>query len=106
MEKEELEWTQTKTLEEISAKLDRVIALLEAGLRRQMTTEVAKELKSESKREIFDLCDGKRSVKEIARILSKSIQNVSIQLGELEKAGLVGARRVGRERLYFKITEM
>lgn len=106
MEKEELGWTQAKTLEEISAKLDRIIALLETSLRGELIATAARILKSESKREIFELCDGKRSVQKIGQILNKSVQNVSIQLGELEKAGLVRPRQVGRERFYFKVVEV
>jgi DNA-binding transcriptional ArsR family regulator len=97
---------QSKILDEISAKLDRIISLLEASLRQEFSATSGRILKSESKREIFELCDGKRTVNEIARILKKSIQNVSIQLGELEKAGLVGSRQAGRARFYFKVIDL
>jgi len=106
MQREELEWSQTKTLEEISAKLDQIIALLETSLRQELAANAEKVLRSESKREILELCDGRRSVRRIAQILKKSLQNVSIQLRELERAGLVQSRRRGRERYYFKVVEI
>jgi DNA-binding transcriptional ArsR family regulator len=97
---------QEKRLEEICAKLDRIILLLETSLRQEFSATAERILKSESKREIFELCDGKRTVKEVARILNKTLPNVSMQLGEMEKAGLIRSRQVGRERFYFKVVDL
>jgi len=105
--KEELQWNIVKALEEISTKLDRVISLLEFSLRRESQTQIAKVLgRSELRREIYSLCDGKKTVKQIAQILEKSMPNISMQITGLEKAGIVKSRRVGKEKYYLKVIEL
>jgi len=103
-EKKELLWRILKTLEDISGKIDRLASILEFSQRRELESFVKEAIgKSEVRREIYELCDGTRSVRTIARILGKSVPHVSIQIAELEKAGVVKARRVGKEKYYQKV---
>jgi len=103
-QKEELLWRILKTLEDISGKIDRLASILEFSQRRELESHIQEVLgKSEVRREIYDLCDGTKSVGEIADILRKSVPHVSIQIAELEKAGIVKARRVGKEKYYQKV---
>jgi len=104
VQKEELLWRILKTLDDISGKIDRLSSVLEFSQRRELESHIQKVIgKSEVRREIYDLCDGTRSVKEIARILQKSLPHISIQIAELEKAHLVKAKRVGKEKFYQKV---
>jgi DNA-binding transcriptional ArsR family regulator len=103
-EKEEGIWRIIKVLEEISAKLDRLISITELAQKRELELLKDKVMgKSEVRRDIYDLCDGKRTVKEIANVLGKSIQHVSIEIAELEKTGIVGVRKIGKEKYYYKL---
>jgi len=54
------------------------------------------------RKKIYDLCDGNRSVSEIARILGKAIQQVSNNITLLQNAGLVKEVRRGKEKCYAK----
>jgi len=102
-QREELLWKILKTLEDISGKMDRMISLVEFSQKRELEFLIKEAIgKSEVRREIYELCDGTRSVREIADILRKSVPHVSIQIAELEKAGIVKARRVGKEKYYQK----
>jgi len=55
------------------------------------------------RKRIYDLCDGNRSVSEIARILAKSIQQVSNNIALLQNAGLIKEVRRGKQKCYAKI---
>jgi predicted transcriptional regulator len=104
LEKEEDIWRIIRVLEEISAKLDRLISIMELTQKREL--ELLKDEvmgKSEVRREIYNLCDGKRTVKEIANILRKSIQHISTEIAELEKAGIIGVWKIGKKRYYYKL---
>jgi|GEM_PF-2223959 len=102
-EERELAWRTAKSLEEISAKLDRVILLLELAQKGALESHVKEVLgRSRVRRQIFDLCDGKRTVRQIAHAAGKSIQHVSLEISEMEKSGIIKANRVGRERYYVR----
>lgn len=101
---EELLWRILKTLEDVSGKIDRMTSILEFSQRRELESHLQKVLgKSEVRREVYELCNGTKSVKKIAKILGKSLPHVSIQINELEKAGIVKARRVGKKKYYQKV---
>jgi DNA-binding transcriptional ArsR family regulator len=103
-QKEELLWRILKTLEDISGKIDRLASILEFSQRRELESHIQEVIgKSEVRRDIYGLCDGTRNVREIARILGKSMPHISIQIAELEKAGIVKAKRIGKEKYYQKI---
>ena len=103
-QREEMLWRILKTLDDISGKIDRMISILEFSQKRELESHIKKAIgTSEVRKEIYDLCDGTRSVREIARILGKSVPHVSIQIAELEKTGVVKARRVGKEKYYQRV---
>ena len=103
-ESENLQWRILKVLEEISGKLDRLISLNEFVLTGQTTSMKEKILGgSELRREVYELCNGKRTVGGIAKTLAKSVSSVSQILSKLEEAGLVKVKRVGKERYYEKV---
>lgn len=54
------------------------------------------------RKRIYDLCDGNRSVSEIAKTMGKAIQQVSNNITILQNAGLVKEVRRGKEKCYVK----
>jgi len=99
-------WDINKNLEAILKRLDRLIALAEISNRGQIEELKDKVLSSESRQDIYALCDGKTSVGQIAKILRKTIYNVSSQLIGLDRAGLVLVTRKGKEKYYIKKFEL
>jgi len=81
---------QVKLLKEISTKLDALLSLMRIAF--GDTIEAAKErsfARSEIKKQIYELCDGKNTVEDIAKALQKSTAYVRVYLGTLEDEGLV-----------------
>jgi len=62
-------------------------------------------LRNEMKRKIYDICDGKKSVKDIAVALSITQPNVSYHLASLVEAGLVHFEERNGNRYYHKTLE-
>ena len=103
-ESENLQWRILKVLEEISGKLDRLISLNEFALAGQTASMKEQILaRSELRKEVYDLCNGKRTVSDIAKTLSKSMASISQILSKLEEARLVKVRRVGKKKYYEKV---
>ncbi len=91
-------------LEEISAKMGKLLRLIEftqkdAILRRKKEVLVSSTIR----REVYELCNGERTVTEIARILGQKTPNISEQLAILESTGLITSKRRGRYKYYVKI---
>jgi len=77
-------------LREISSKLDALLAVMRITFRENI--EAAKErsfARSDIKKSIYELCDGERTVDEIARRLGKSREYVRVYLVTLEEEGIV-----------------
>lgn len=55
------------------------------------------------RKRLYDLCDGKRSVGQIAIMLNKSIQQISNNVALLQSAGLIREIRKGKEKCYLKV---
>ena len=58
-----------------------------------------------TKRKIYDLCDGKRTVNDIAILLGLTQPNVSQHLSSLLELGLVLYDEAGGKKYYFKSLE-
>lgn len=100
----DVNWKILTTLEEISYKLDRLIDLKQISLKEQTTLLKSKTLgKSDLRKQVYDLCDGNRSVGQLAEVLAKSIVRVSQELAILEEAGLVKSKKIGKEKYYEKL---
>jgi hypothetical protein len=96
-------WQMNNNLEEISAKLDKLVSLFEISRKQELEEFKKKKLgKSQIKKQVYELCDGTRTVNDIARFVDKSIQHISIILSDLEKAGLVVSKTVGRRKYYIR----
>lgn len=87
----------------VISKLDRIASLLEVRERREIENLKANVLgRSKTKRDIYDLIDGKRSVQEISNLLKIKQPNVSKSMGELVEGNLVGKRVRGKSVYYYK----
>lgn len=96
-------WRINKNLEEISYKLDRLISLYQFSQQHELERLKQEVLgRSKIRREVYDLCDGTKTVRDIARRTEKSIQQVSMVLSTLEEAGLIKSRKVGRKKYYIR----
>jgi DNA-binding transcriptional ArsR family regulator len=85
---------------------DRLLEILEIQRMKSRDTiraEQRKILSSPLRKKIRDLCNGKRSVSDIAKELDKSIQQVSNNITLLQNAGLIREIRKGKEKLYLKV---
>lgn len=58
---------------------------------------------SKIRKGVYDLCDGKHTVLEIARMLHKKQPQISRAISDLCIAGLVRESRRGKEKLYLRI---
>ena len=104
------EETLTRILQVLNAmnvKLDKLDDLLSVMKMSQKTSiEATKaELFSKSKlrHDVYQLCDGRHSVSEIAEALGKSISQISQAASQLQSAGLVAEERVGKMRYYGRV---
>ena len=104
MESSELLWQINSNLEEISAKLDILISLYELGQKQDIDKYKEKILgRSQVKRDIYDLCDGSLTVREIAKKLNKSMPHVSKLLSELEDGKIIRAKLIGRKKYCIRV---
>jgi hypothetical protein len=81
---------QLDTQREIIAKLDEILAVLKIAFRE--TIEAAKErsfARSEIKKAIYDLCDGRTPVDQMSKALGKDPSYIRVYLATLEEEGLV-----------------
>jgi len=81
---------QIELLREISSKLDALQSIIRIAFRDSI--EAAKErsfARSAIKKSIYDLCDGKTTVDEMARELKKDPPYIRVYLSTLEEEGLI-----------------
>lgn len=96
-------------LEEISELIRTHLTLFKLLNAKAIEDARSKILKLDVRKKIFDLCDNKRTVTQIAQELfpgdpaKKSLPKVSHHLAILEEYGLVGYRNEKGERYYIKM---
>jgi DNA-binding transcriptional ArsR family regulator len=90
-------------LHNIEDRLKEITDILKVGNKEVIEAEQRKVLAgSPLRKKIYNLCDGTNPVREIARLLDKSIQQVSNNIAVLQNAGLVKEIRRGKEKYYVK----
>ncbi len=93
-----------EVLRGISSRLDDILAVLKLGQRASLDEAKTGALgDSPLRRAIYKLCDGHHTVSEIAEATHKSISQVSQVLSQLQFAGLIAEKRVGKNRYYQNI---
>lgn len=96
MERERIE---TKRL------LEKILCVLKLANNKAILREKSKILRNETKRRIYELCDGKHIVGDIVSELNTTQPNVSYHLSSLLESGLVLYDEIGGKRYYFKSLE-
>lgn len=96
MERKEIE---TKRL------LEKILSILKLANSEAILQEKEKILENETKRKIYELCDGKHTVTDIASELNTTQPNVSYHLSSLLESGLVLYDELAGKRYYFKSLE-
>lgn len=94
-----------KLLREISSKLDDIVFRLDTGQKpggRVCEITKSKLLASVLRSEIYDACDGKKRVSEIAEKCKRPQPLISRYLKELKDGGLIKPRRRGKSIFYVK----
>ncbi|MFZ3077370.1 MAG: helix-turn-helix domain-containing protein [Candidatus Aenigmatarchaeota archaeon] len=91
-------------LHKIEYKLQEIVDILKIGNRETINAIQRRALEgSFLRKKIYGLCDGKRSVSQIAKILdNRSVQQISNNMVILQNAGLVKEIRKGKEKYYVK----
>jgi predicted transcriptional regulator len=85
--------------------LEKILCVLKLANNKTLLQGKNKILKNETKRKIYELCDGKHTVNDIASELNTTQPNVSYHLSSLLESGLVLYDELGGKRYYFKSLE-
>lgn len=85
--------------------LEKILCVLKLANSKAIIREKNSILKNETKRRIYELCDGKHTVGDIAEEIGTTQPNVSYHLSSLLESGLVLYEEIGGKRYYFKSLE-
>lgn len=90
-------------LHRIEDRLQEIAEILKVGHKEAIEAVQRRAIAgSPLRKKIYNLCDGKRSVSEIAKILDKSIQQISNNITLLQNAGLIEEVRRGKKKYCVK----
>jgi len=90
-------------LHRIEDRLQEIAEILRVGHRETIEANQRRVLVgSPLRRKIYSLCDGNRSVGQIAKDMGKSIQQISNNIILLQNSGLIKEVRRGKEKRYVK----
>ena len=87
----------------LNEKLDHIIALLKVLAKKEVDEFRKSVFSTGKKRMIYDLCDGKTEILEMAKKAGVTRQYLHATLGELEEAGFVIIGQKGRKRYPKKV---
>jgi DNA-binding transcriptional ArsR family regulator len=91
-------------LQNIDDKMQEILDILKIVHRESVDSAQERVLSSSPlRKKILNLCNGDRSVSDIAETLGKSIQQISNNISLLRDVGLVREVREGKEKRYIKI---
>jgi DNA-binding transcriptional ArsR family regulator len=85
--------------------LEKILSVLKLANNKVIQQEKESILKNEMKKKIYDLCDGRHTVNDIANELKTTQPNVSYHLASLLESGLALFDDLGGKRYYFKSLE-
>lgn len=85
--------------------LEKVLAILKLANVERVLQAKESILRNETKRRVYELCDGRHTVRDIADQLNTTQPNVSYHLSTLLESGLVLFEDIGGNRFYFKTLE-
>jgi DNA-binding transcriptional ArsR family regulator len=90
-------------LHNIEDRLGEIVQILKAQSHEAVEANKRKLLEGSALRKrIYGLCDGNRSVSQLAKIVKKSLQQTSNNVTLLENAGLIKVAKRGKEKYYIR----
>ena len=98
-------WKMEREYVEAKRLLEKILCVLKLANYEAVLKQKDKILKSKTKSKIYNLCDGKHTVNDIATELKTTQPNVSYHLSSLLESGLVLYDDLGGKRYYFKSLE-
>lgn len=88
-------------LHKIEDRLQEIAEILRVGYRETIEATQRRVMAgSRLRQKIYGLCDGTRSVGQIAKALGRSVQQISNNIALLQSAGLIREVRRGKEKCY------
>jgi len=94
---------EIELLKEISSKLSDIVSLLKLGQKSTIEMSKTRLLASDLRSSVYNLCDGKHTVTQIAGDLKKPQPLISRYLKDLEAGGLIKSKRKGKQVFYAKL---
>jgi DNA-binding transcriptional ArsR family regulator len=85
--------------------LEKVLSIIKLANIEKVLKMKENLLKNETKRRIYELCDGRHTVRDIVSESGTTQPNVSYHLSTLLESGLVLFEDIGGNRYYFKTLE-
>ena len=85
--------------------LEKILSVLKLANTQAIHDQKELLLKGPAKRKVYELCDGKNTVNDIATKSGLSQPNVSQHLSSLLESGLVLYDEIGGKKYYFKSLE-
>lgn len=95
----------SEEMRKVRLLLEKVLAILKLTNTKKVLKTKESILRNETKRRIYELCDGRHTVRDIVAALSTTQPNVSYHLSTLLESGLVLYEDIGGNRFYFKTLE-
>lgn len=95
----------SEDIKSIRRLLEKTLAILKLINSEGVLKKKEDLLQNETKRRIYDLCDGEHTVKDIVSTLGATQPNVSYHLSSLLESGLVLYEDAGGNRYYFRTLE-
>lgn len=92
-------------LEDVKKLLEKIFAVIKLVNNKEISEIKSNLLKNKTKKKIYELSDGKHTVKEIVKELKTTQPNVSYHLSSLLEAGLVMHEDISGNRYYKKTLE-
>jgi DNA-binding transcriptional ArsR family regulator len=91
------------SLQKIEDGLEAIVRILKAQSNEMVEANKRRLLSgSPLRKKIYGMCDGSKSVTQIARILHKSLQQTSNNITLLENAGLIRVIKRGKEKYFVR----
>lgn len=92
-------------IKNVRVLLEKTLAVLKLVNNEKIIAAKSEILKNENKRKVYELCDGKTTVKDMATALNTSQPNVSYHIASLLESGLLTTIESGGNRYYAKTLE-
>jgi len=95
----------SEEVKKVRLLLEKVLSILKLANMEKLVKSKEQILGNETKCRIYELCDGRHTVSDIASTLGTTQPNVSYHLSTLLESGLVLYEDIGGNRFYFKTLE-